>query len=290
MNKRVIVSCIATVSLVILIATPAAADGVLFRTGNPDGLIATLSRPSGPGPGLETETADDFVLGQASQITQASFVGLLPLGTPLSSVKDVVIDIYHVFPMDSATPPSGNVPTRTNSPADNAFVALDGMAGGLSYTSTLLNSSFSVANTVVLGINKIPNQFTGGEGAATGEEVQVNVVFTSPIILDPGHYFFSPEVQLTSGDFLWLSAPNPIVPPGTPFTPDLQSWIRTDGSGSIGPDWLRIGTDITHQGPFNATFSLIGETAAVPEPSTLLLLGTGVAVLTTRRRKHLEGR
>jgi hypothetical protein len=287
MNKRVIVSCIATVSLAILIATPAAADGVLFSTGNPDGLIGTLSRPSGPGL-LETETADDFVLGQASQITQASFVGLLPSGAPLSSVNDVVIGIYHVFPMDSANPPSGNVPTRTNSPADTAFVALDGMAGTLSFTSTLLNPSFSVANTVVNGINKVPNQFTGGEGAATGEEVQVNVVFTSPILLSPGHYFFSPEVQLTGGNFLWLSAPNPIVPPGTPFTPDLQSWIRNDGTGELAPDWLRIGTDITHQGPFNATFSLSGETAAVPEPSTLLLLGTGVAVLATRR-KHLVG-
>jgi hypothetical protein len=287
MNKRVIVSCIATVSLAILIATPAAADGVLFSTGNPDGLIGTLSRPSGPGL-LETETADDFVLGQASQITQASFVGLLPSGAPLSSVNDVVIGIYHVFPMDSANPPSGSVPTRTNSPADTAFVALDGMAGTLSFTSTLLNPSFSVANTVVNGINKVPNQFTGGEGAATGEEVQVNVVFTSPILLSPGHYFFSPEVQLTGGNFLWLSAPNPIVPPGTPFTPDLQSWIRNDGTGELAPDWLRIGTDITHQGPFNATFSLSGETAAVPEPSTLLLLGTGVAVLATRR-KHLVG-
>jgi hypothetical protein len=287
MNKRVIVSCIATVSLAILIATPAAADGVLFSTGNPDGLIGTLSRPSGPGL-LETETADDFVLGQASQITQASFVGLLPSGAPLSSVNDVVIGIYHVFPMDSANPPSGSVPTRTNSPADTAFVALDGMAGTLSFTSTLLNPSFSVANTVVNGINKVPNQFTGGEGAATGEEVQVNVVFTSPILLSPGHYFFSPEVQLTGGNFLWLSAPNPIVPPGTPFTADLQSWIRNDGTGELAPDWLRIGTDITHQGPFNATFSLSGETAAVPEPSTLLLLGTGVAVLATRR-KHLVG-
>ena len=47
--------------------------------------------------------------------------------------------------------------------------------------------------------------------------------------------------------------------PGTPFTTgtDLQSWIRND---ALAPDWLRIGTDITHQGPFNAAFSLSGET------------------------------
>src|SRR5260221_9984660 len=71
------------------------------------------------------------------------------------------------------------------------------------------------------------------------------------------HYFFRPEVELSSGDFLWLSAPKPIVAPGTPFAPDLQSWIRND---DLAPDWLRIGTDITGQGPFNAAFSLSGET------------------------------
>ena len=41
--------------------------------------------------------------------------------------------------------------------------------------------------------------------------------------------------------------------------PDLQSWIRND---ALAPDWLRIGTDITAQGPFNAAFSLSGETDA----------------------------
>jgi hypothetical protein len=75
---------------------------------------------------------------------------------------------------------------------------------------------------------------------------------------------------LTSGEFYWLSAPRPIVPPGVPFpagSTDLQSWIR---NAALDPDWLRVGTDITHQGPFNAVFSLSGETlAAVPEPEDL---------------------
>jgi len=62
---------------------------------------------------------------------------------------------------------------------------------------------------------------------------------------------------LSNGNFLRLSAPKPIVPPGTPFSPDLQSWIR---NADLAPDWLRIGTDITGQGPFNASFSLLGET------------------------------
>jgi len=112
-------------------------------------------------------------------------------------------------------------------------------------------------NSVVTGINKSLMPFTGGEGPVTGTEVMITVTFNPPIALPADHYFFRPEVGLSSGNFLWLSAPKPIVAPGTPFVGDLQSWIRND---NLAPDWLRIGTDITHQGPFNASFSLSGET------------------------------
>src|SRR5262245_2208672 len=90
----------------------------LFSTGSPDGKIATLSRPAGPG-GLETETADDFILGQSAFVTHASFVGLMPSGAPLSSINSVEIELYHVFPVDSVVPPDGRVLTRNNSPSDN---------------------------------------------------------------------------------------------------------------------------------------------------------------------------
>src|SRR5882724_3341763 len=114
-------------------------------------------------------------------------------------------------------------------------------------------------------------KFTGGEGAVRGQEVRTDITFTTPFLLGPDHVFFRPEVDLgNAGDFLWLSAPKPIVPPGTPFAADLQSWIRNDGTGALAPDWERIGTDVTHQGPFNAAFSLSGQT--IPEPSTLRLL------------------
>jgi len=133
----------------------------------------------------------------------------------------------------------------------------------------------------VNGINPKPNQFTGGEGPVTGQEVQINVIFTTSVDLTAGHYFFRPEVLLSTGDnFLWLSAPKPIVPPGTPFAPDLQTWIRND---NLAPDWLKIGIDITGQGPFNATFSLAG--TSVPEPSTWPLLSGGLGVLGYLRRK-----
>jgi hypothetical protein len=202
-------------------------------------------------------------------INQATFTGLLPLGAPLTNINNVEVEIYHVFPNDSdvsrtSGPPlfsTVNVPTRVNSPADNEIdsATRDSSDGSLNSTATLLNPMFSVLNSVVNGINPSPNQFTGGEGSVTGEEVLITVTFDPPIALPADHYFFRPEVGLISGNFLWLSTPKPIVAPGTPFVPDLQSWIRND---NLAPDWLRIGTDITLQGPFNASFSLSGETDA----------------------------
>jgi hypothetical protein len=264
----------ATVMVALGLVDSARAGSFSFSTGNPDGKIGTLSRPGSAGK-LETETADDFVLPQATRIDSATFTGLLPSGAPLSNATQVEIEFYHVFPLDSADPPSGNVLTRVNSPADVEIgsATRDSADGSLSFKTSLLNDSFTVANTVVNGINKKPGQFTGGEGAATGEEVLFNITFSPGVVLPAGHYFFRPEVGLSDGDFLWLSAPKPIVAPGTPFpagATDLQTWIR---NSDLKPDWSRIGTDITHDGPFNAAFSLEG--ATVPEPTTLALLGIG---------------
>ena len=257
------------------LAHPAIATPFFFSTGNPDGLIATLSRTASPGK-LETETADDFVTtaGQ-TVITNATFTGLLVGGATPANVKNVEIELYHVFPIDSTNPPDGRVLTRANSPSDNNFAAADGALGQLSFTTKVINSSFTAANSAINGIHALPNQFTGGEGPVTGTEVEIDVTFLTPFVLGPDHVFFRPEVDLGSaGDFLWLSAPKPIVSPGTPFAADLQSWIRNDGPGTLAADWERIGTDVTHQGPFNAAFSLTG---TVPAPSTLLLLGFGLA-------------
>jgi hypothetical protein len=258
------------------------AASILFNTGSPDGKIATLSRPAGAG-GLETETADDFILGQPAMVTNATFFGLLPTGALLSSITGVEIELYHVFPVDSVNPPDMRVLTRVNSPSDNQFAAFDSALGQLSFSPSIVSQTFTAANSVVNGINPIP-QFTGGEGPVTGEEVQINVTFITPFFVGASdHDFFRPEVALSTGNFLWLSAPKPITSPGTPFqfpggpTTDLQTWIRNDGPGALAPDWSRIGTDITAQGPFNAAFSLSG--TVVPEPSGMVLVGAGLCAL-----------
>ena len=244
----------------LLLVSQASAASFDFSTGDPDGKIATLSRPSSPGK-IQTETADDFILTDTTLINQATFTGLIPSGAALSSVSDVEVEMYHIVLVEKQV---RSVPTRVFSPEDNEIgnATRDGLDGTLSFTATLLNSSFTAANSVVNGINASPNQFTAGEGPVSGQEVLITVSFNPPVSLPAGHYFFRPEVLLSSGDFLWLSAPKPIVAPGTPFAnpaDDKQSWIRND---NLAPDWLRIGTDITHQGPFNAAFTLSGETDA----------------------------
>ena len=267
----------------VVMPLPAVADAFTFSTGDPDGRIATLSRPNG-GPGIiETETADDFILSaQQTSITQATFTGLIPAG---ATVTQVEIEFYHVFPTDSAFPPSGNVVSRTNSPADNEIAAAtrDSLAGTLSFSTTTLSSNFSVSNTVVNGIHKIPNQFTGGEGPTSGQEIQISVNFLPPVDLPADQYFFRPEAALSSGNFLWLSAAGPSL-----FEGDLQSWIRNE---DLKPDWERVGTDVTHQGPFNTSFSLTG--VAVPGPIAgaglpgLILACGALLALVRRRRRQL---
>ena len=287
--------CTAAVcGLVLAWAASANAAPFFFSTGNPDGKIATLSRPASAGK-IETETADDFVTTAPTTITSATFTGLLVGGATTANVTGVEIELYHVFPLDSTDPPSGNVLTRVNSPSDNNFAAADSNLGQLSFTTTVLSSSFTATNSVVNNVNPKPNQFTGGEGPVTGIEVQFNVTFNTPIVLGAEHDFFRPEVGLgNAGNFLWLSAPKPIVAPGTPFSPDLQTWIRTDGAGGIGPDWSRIGTDVTNQGPFNAAFSLTGTTTAatsipLPRGAWAGLLGLATCVLLAKRRALARG-
>ena len=285
MKMRVCLMASALCATLAVIPPSASADSFIFSTGNPDGLMGTATRPDSPGK-IEIESADDFVLTSPTSLTSATFTGLIPLGLPLSEISEVRVEIYRVFPNDSdvnrtSGPPTfstSQVPTRVNSPSDVAFAERDSAAvGGLTFAPGIIGASFTVNNSVLNGIHPLPNVRTGGDGAATGQEVAFNVLFTSPIVLPTDHYFFIPQVQLTSGDFLWLSAARPIVAPGTPFPPgftDLQSWVRNE---NLAPDWLRIGQDIVGGSPFptfNATFTLSGQT--VPEPGSLALMGIAV--------------
>lgn len=266
---------------------PSAEASIFFSTGNPDGMMASASRPDSSGK-FEIETADDFVLGGPTSLTGATFTGLLT--TAVANITNVRVEIYRVFPTDSdvgrtSGPPifsTSQVPTRVNSPSDVAFDDRDAASANLSYQVTSLGS-FTANNSIQPGgIHPLPNPTTGGNGALTGQEVQFDVSFLTALLLPANHYFFVPQVQVSdaNGNFYWLSAARPIVPPGTPFPQgftDLQGWTR---DAALDPDWLRVGTDIVGAGTFNYAFSLSGESVTpVPLPAALPLLASSLGAL-----------
>jgi hypothetical protein len=248
----------------------------LFSTGLPDGKVATITEPASARTAqVEYESADDFALTTETVLQHASFTGLLTGGATPKDVSNVVVEIYRVFPNDSdvdrtSGPPTfstDKVPTRVNSPSDVALDARDSSADGeLSFHTRVLSNHFtalaSVSSADAISVH------SGGNGPVTGKEVQFEVDFKLPFDLPAGHYFFVPQVGLSDeapagADFLWLSAPKPITPPGTPFpagVTDLQSWMRDDPP--LAPDWLRIGTDIIGGTTFNASYSLSGQTVS----------------------------
>ncbi len=258
-------------------------NGQTFTYNNdfPNDLIGTASRPESAGK-IEIESADDFLItSNPTRITGATFTGLIPAG---ATINDVRVEIYRVFPNDSNTARTPNVVTRTNSPSDVAFADRSSNDGNLSFGTSVLSADFTALNSVLNGINKSPSQFTGGEGSVTGQEVRFSIDFLTPFKLPKDHYFFIPQVELagSTDNFFWLSSERPIVS-GTPFLPDLQSWVR---NANLDPDWSRIGTDIVGGNPaptFNGSFSLTG---TVPDTgSTAALLGAGVASLIWLKRK-----
>jgi PEP-CTERM motif len=279
---------LALLGLMSALLSQATAASLLFSTNpTPDGAMAMASRPDAGGK-TEIEAADDFFTTSGVQITSATFTGLVTGSQP--TIGEVVVEIYHIFPLDSG-PFSGHVPTRANSPSDVELDSRDSTAGTLSFTTQTINATFTASNSVLNGINKSPNQNTLGEGPVTGTEVQFTVTFKTPFSLPAGdHDFFVPQVQVTGGEFYWLSSARPIVAPGTPFpsgVTDLQAWIRNE---NLQPDWLRVGTDIVGGATpptFNGTFSLTGN--AVPEPSSLILAGlaalAGFGYSCSRRRR-----
>ena len=85
MKAYIAAASAAALSVGLVVAAPTMADVFSFSTGNPDGKLGSLSQP--PGPGLETETADDFVLTEATVISRAIVHGLIASGSDVSDIK-----------------------------------------------------------------------------------------------------------------------------------------------------------------------------------------------------------
>jgi hypothetical protein len=274
-----------------ILAVPALCE-TIYNNLTPNNQMAIASRPGTPGQS-EIEAADDFFVGSPTTINSATIIGLLVPGTGgSSSISGITVEMYRIFPLDSNTTRTPNVPTRANSPSDVAFASRDGTSGGLTFSSSVISPTFTALNSVQPGgIHASPLQNTGGNGALTGQEVQITLTFTTPFSLAADHYFFVPQLSLTNGgQFYWLSASRPITGAGgtTPFPTgitDLQAWTR---DANLDPDWLRVGTDIVGGSTpptFNAAFSLDGSTT-VPEPPSVMLIAIGLFVIIGMRRFH----
>src|SRR5262249_1806656 len=148
----------------------AAAQGpqVVVNTGNPDGKLGALSRPSSANK-VETETADDFFLNQTTVLTGAAIAGLLSNGATLADLRNVEVEFYHVFPLDSDRERLAEVPSRTNSPSDHEieFATRAADKRTLFARGVVLNNGFTALNSVAKNINKKPLNTTHGENAVT---------------------------------------------------------------------------------------------------------------------------
>src|SRR5437764_2068133 len=80
---------------------------VIYNNLTPNNSMAIATRPGATGGIFEIEAADDFNISAAATINTASFVGLIVPGSAgVSSISQVVVEMYRVFPLDSTTPPS----------------------------------------------------------------------------------------------------------------------------------------------------------------------------------------
>ena len=145
-----------------------ASAAVIYNNLTPNNSMAMASRPDTAS--SEIETADDFLLTSPTNILSASFIGLAVPGAQGGnfSVSQVAVEIYRVFPNDSDTVRTPNVLTRANSPSDVAFDSRDSAAGQLSFSTSVLASTFTALNSVQPGgIHPAPNSTTGGNGPVT---------------------------------------------------------------------------------------------------------------------------
>ena len=113
--NRIMLAKGAALALGFLVATSLWSADFSFTNGTSDGLMGAASRRASPGK-LETETADDFTLDQTTVISRATIVGLVPSGTLPQNVKEVEVEVYHIFPLDSAIPPPARCPRGPTHP------------------------------------------------------------------------------------------------------------------------------------------------------------------------------
>ena len=264
----------------VMMPLPAAADPFFFSTGNPDGKIATATRPESAGK-FEIESADDFSLTAQTSITGATFTGLLTEGSTTANIGQVVVEIYQVFPngsdvgRTSGAPvfSTNRVPTRANSPSDVALDSRDfpwdRLASKLRFW--LIPSRHSTASNLAVYIRclvKLPAATVSDRVGST-----IHSEFFNPVRFGCGSILLRPASHLISPWGLSLALGTEGFVPSRHAFPrrfyDLQSWTRARCWTPTGCGWGPTSLAVHSGKPtFNAAFSLTG--VSVPLPSSAL--------------------
>ena len=211
------------------LATPAWADPFVFSTGTPDGLLGALSQPAGSGTSRPRPPTTSS-LSETTSIAQATITGLIPAGTPAGEHQQ-----RRGRGLSRLSQGLGRSPLGAGARAgqlarrrrDRQRHARCERGNARVRGRSLVDASSSVLNTVVDGINPVPAErdpWRRSRRAARwsrSRSPSPRRSFCRRITISS-----APRSQVTGGDFLFLSAPKPIVAPGTPFMGDLQAWIR----------------------------------------------------------------
>jgi hypothetical protein len=286
--------------LLLGLARSSSADPVLWSTLiDPSPGSAQIGFLSQQNSSPETEAIDDFVINPAAfpqGFNVKSVLAQVLITEPGATIDNLAIEFYRTFPVDSdlnRTP--GN--TRTNGPSDdgNEFAEFSTEDGTLSFKQTVQSSNFVLNTTIEPGADSrgvLETDPTTGSLLLLDMKLQgpLGLAATNPF---PGdfvtHYWLELTAELSSGEFYWVQGVFPRSVPGMPplTGEDRQTWFTT--IPGLTPDFRRTsdiinGSDNTTAPVFNSSMEIRGD--AIPEPASLLLVSTGLFVLSHRVRRR----
>ena len=252
-----------------------------FSTGDPDGRIATASRPGRPPENSRSRSAT-ISFSPTTSITSATFTGLVPAVASASECRRR--DLPRISQGFGCRQHQRVANVLDAASADARQFALRHRIRGARRCDRRPElhdrSAEPQLHREQLGATRaasIPNRHRhrrrrSGHGRGSG--VHANLYHPLP---PPGRPLFL-RASGPAGRRRFLLAVGAETDPSRPG-PFRPAKLDADdiSPDNLEPDWLRVGTDIVGAGAFNAAFSLTGST--VPEPSTWAMMLLGFAGL-----------